>query len=221
MVFLLPMQDNDGNLSILDGQHRVGMMQVLLEKKLTAELSTAFDFDRILVEVYRQPKAPGTSSEEGLNNQDNDDASNNNDSYAQEIFLEVNKAEPVKLVDLPGVAKSSHRNIINAGASRLQEQFPNLFSDSQRCRPPHLNIDNLRDALFASNVLDRHNLKSAKALETWIMGQNDLLATKLAASSNSTGGDDEGPPPGVSASAWSKAVEFDFYLGLDSSWYYN
>lgn len=191
-------------------------MQVLQEKKLPAESSTAFDFDRILVEVYRQPKATGTSSEEGLHNQDDDDASNN-DSYAQEIFLEVNKAEPVKLVDLPGVAKSSHRNIINAGASRLQEQFPSLFSESQRCRPPHLNIDNLRDALFASNVLDRHSLKSAKALETWIMGQNDLLATKLAASS--TGG--EGPPPGVSASAWSKAVEFGFYLGLDSSWYYN
>ena len=76
----------------------------------------------------------------------------------------------------------------------------------------HLNIDNLRDALFASKVIDRHKLKSAKALETWIMGQNDMLATEFSGDS---------PPPGVSARAWEKATQHDFYLGLSSNWYYN
>ena len=111
-------------------------MQVLKEK------GADFDFERILVEVY--PQLPHM-----------DEA-----THAQEIFLEVNKAEPVKLVDLPGVAKASHRSIINEGAKRLSERFPEMFSSSQRCRAPHMNIDNLRDALFASNVIDRHSLKS-------------------------------------------------------------
>ena len=98
------------------------MMKVLQERKSPAE----FDFDNILVEVYRR------SGEMGDESQTID--------YAQEIFTEVNKAEPVKLVDMPGVAKSSHRNIINDGASRLQERFPEMFSDSQRCRPRKLTM---------------------------------------------------------------------------------
>ena len=104
----------------MDGQHRVGMLQVLQERTV----HTDFDFDKILVEVYPQPVTSGGTEV---------DASQVD--YAQEIFTEVNKAEPVKLVDMPGVAKSSHRNIINEGATRLQERFPNMFSDSQRCRP--------------------------------------------------------------------------------------
>jgi hypothetical protein len=165
------------------------MMQVLQDHKEASE----FDFGRILVEVYPQKN-------EG------------NESLAQEIFLEVNKAEPVKLVDLPGVAKTSHRKIINEGAARLLERFPDMFRPSQRCRPPHLNIDNLRDALFASTVIDRHSLKSPKELEMWVMGQNEILASKFQ---------QEGSKQLVSQTALKKAVEFDFYLGLDSSWFYN
>ena len=96
------------------------MLQVLQERNV----HTDFDFDNILVEVYPQPvTSDGTEGDAP------------HVDHAQEIFTEVNKAEPVKLVDMPGVAKSSHRNIINEGATRLQERFPNMFSDSQRCRP--------------------------------------------------------------------------------------
>ena len=92
--------------------------------------------------------------------------------------------------------------------------FSKLFLTNigYNCLLAHLNVDNLRDALFASNVLDRHKLKSAKALDTWIMGQNDMLATEFSGDS---------PPPGVSVKAWEKATHYDFYLGLTSNWYYN
>lgn len=187
-IFLRVFQSKDGTLSILDGQHRVGMMQVLQEKAKSSE----FNFERILVEVYPQ-------REEKVD-------------HAQGIFLEVNKAEPVKLVDLPGVAKKSHRTTINEGAARLQETYPEMFSPSQRCRAPHLHIDNLRDALFASNVIDRHSLKSPKALEAWMMGQNEALATKYQ---------QEDAKKTVSKTALEKSIQHDFYLGLDSSWLYN
>ena len=94
-------------------------MKVLQERKSP----TDFDFDNILVEVYPQPTVTGDKPPV---------------NYAQDVFTEINKAEPVKLVDMPGVAKSSHRNIINEGATRLQERFPKMFSDSQRCRPRKL-----------------------------------------------------------------------------------
>lgn len=181
---------SDGSLKIIDGQHRIGMLKVLEEKAAADD----FDFDKILVEVYPQKEE------------------RNEDVHARDLFLEVNKAEPVKLVDLPGVAKAADRKVINEGADRLLEKYPDMFSPSQRCRAPHLNIDNLRDALFASNAIQRHNIKTPKALEQWILGQNDLLASKFQSEENRKL---------VLKTALNKAEKYDFYLGLDSSWLYN
>lgn len=166
------------------------MLKLLEEKDSTSE----FDYDQILVEVYPQ----------------RDDLKE--ESHAKDLFLEVNKAEPVKLVDLPGVAKASHRKIINEAADKLMSRWPDMFKPSQRCRAPHLNIDNLRDALFASNMIEKHSLKTSAALESWMIAQNKLLATKF---------ESEEAKELVSETALKKAVKFDFYLGLDSSWFYN
>lgn len=116
------------------------------------------------------------------------------------------------LQDLPGVAKASDRKVINEGADRLLDRYPDMFSPSQRCRAPHLNIDNLRDALFASNVIQRHSIKTSKALEQWMLGQNELLASKFQLEENRKH---------ISTTALKKAEKYDFYLGLDSSWLYN
>lgn len=180
-------EDENGKLSIIDGQHRVGMCSILQEK------TNADALDRILVEVYPQGE--------------------NSSNLAQEIFLEINKAEPVKLVDMPGVAKGSDRKLLTEGANRLYEAFPKMFSPSQKCRAPHLNIDNLRDTLFAANVISRHGLKSAKALEDWMLTQNSLLADKIE--------NDEAARKGISKAALEKALKNKFYLGLESTWYYN
>lgn len=162
-------------------------MTILQEKKT----QVSFDLDRILVEVFPQH---------------NDEKY---ETYAQDIFTEINKAEPIKLVDMPGVISSTDRNVITEGAARLKEAFPDMFKPSQQCRAPHLNIDNLRDALFASDILKRHQLKSPKAVHDWMMKQNDALREQYK---------DEQHASKVSKTALEKAQKFDFYLGLDSLW---
>lgn len=181
-------ENTEGELGILDGQHRVGMMTILSNK---VDNDSSSVFDKVLVEVFPQH----TSS---------------NENHAQDIFLEINKAEPVKLVDMPGIAKVSDRKIINQAADTLCEAYPEMFKPSQRCRPPHLNVDNLRDAIFAAGVLNRHSFKSQKALVDWMMKQNKIMGEKIRSS----------PPPNLSPSAMNKAKQFDFYLGLDLSWLY-
>lgn len=161
----------------------------ILEKK---DGSNELGLDNIVVEVYPQQ-------------------AHHSDSHAQEIFVEVNKAEPVKLVDMPGVAKVADRKVINAVAEKLAEKFPAMFSPSQKCRTPNLNVDNLRDALFGADVLKRHSIKSNKAMEAWIVEKNEALAKKYET------GD---AVKGVSAAALKKARQHNFYLGLDQGWLY-
>jgi hypothetical protein len=220
-----------GQLSILDGQHRVGMIALLNErlKQGTPKTNTnqssnhdtnvnALDLNRILVEVFPEPH---TDSDSGDGEDEANGTNNNHDSvnstHAKDLFTEINKAEPVKLVDLPGVAKSSDRKLINDAASALKEKYHPMFKASQRCRPPHLNIDNLRDALFTAGVIDKQQTitraKDATALVEWLEAKNQEWKQKYTAS---TQNDAVGPL--VSEKALAKAIEHDFFLGLDSGW---
>lgn len=156
------------------------------------DTSGKVDWNDIVVEVYPQQ-------------------SHHSDEHAHEIFVEVNKAEPVKLVDMPGVAKAADRKIITTVAENLVEKYPDMFSPSQNCRSPHLNVDNLRDNLFGSDILKRHSLKTTKALEAWITEQNEQLAAKFQ---------HEDASKNVSAAALKKATKHGFYLGLEKSWLY-
>ena len=170
------------------------MLSLLAENKEKKGVDLkGVDLDKILVEVYPQTK-------------------DHDEEHALEIFQEINKAEPVKLVDLPGVATTKDRKIITGAATNLRTTFPAMFSESQRCRSPHLNIDNLRDALFAANVISRHNLSTAKQLEEWLLKQNETQKVKYQ---------NEAMRETVSKTALSKAEKNDFYLGLDSLWYSN
>ena len=193
----------DGQLAILDGQHRVGMMAILEEKlksgRMDAESVFDIDLDTVLIEVFPH-RNPETYPK-----------------HAEDIFVEINKAEPVKLVDLPGVAKVADRKIINGAAESLNTSFPEMFKPSTRCRAPHLNLDNLRDALFSSDVLKRHSLKSDKALVDWMMEKNAELAKEFAAQGANGS---RAASKSVSKSALAKAEKFNFFLGLDSTWLY-
>mmetsp|Transcript_7093 Transcript_7093/g.10807 ORF Transcript_7093/g.10807 Transcript_7093/m.10807 type:complete len:218 (-) Transcript_7093:365-1018(-) len=190
-----------GELSIIDGQHRVGMLAILESKKIPSTSTNdkessnnsndQLDLDEILVEVFPQK-------------------STSPPSHAQDLFVEINKAEPVKLVDMPGVAKRTDRKIINDAATYLSDTYPDMFKPSQRCRPPHLNIDNLRDAIFASGLLKKHNIKSKSALLKWILEVNGEMGKKYQ---KETGGSVE-----VNKNALEKAKKFNFYLGLELSW---
>ena len=42
------------------------------------------------------------------------------DDHAQDIFVEINKAEPVKFVDMPGVAASKDRKLISQAVNKTR-----------------------------------------------------------------------------------------------------
>lgn len=194
-------ESTEGKLSILDGQHRVGMLTLLQEKKKD-DAKINLILNQILVEVFPQSPTAATATATATTAVE--------DSHAQDIFTEINKAEPVKLLDMPGVAKVSDRRIINEASSILQDTYPEMFKPSQRCRPPHLNVDNLRDAIFAAGIINKHNLKNHKALVSWILTQNEELGKKYQ----------EECPSSISVAALKKAKQYGFYLGLDSAWLY-
>jgi hypothetical protein len=182
-----------GELRILDGQHRIGMLAILLDKQQLHvnednALANTLQNKPIVVEVY--PSAEPNA--------------------AKELFTEINRAEPVKLVDMPGVLNDSSRQILNDAAASLRDQYPAMFKSSQRCRPPHLNIDNLREALFVAAVLDRHAIPNATALLDWMKSANDRLKVEYQ---------QEAVRNKVPEKVMEKADANQFYLGLDATWY--
>lgn len=197
-------EDVDGKLSIIDGQHRVGMMQALREKR-NSENESGKDtllnwddsmFDQVLVEVYPEEKAGDDSKE-----------------HAKEVFLEINKAEPIQLVDIPGVAPAKDRNIINDAVARLEKDYKPMFSESQRCRSPNVNMDNMRNQIFGAGILKRHKLTTSKKLVDWLLEQNAAVGAKFE--------QEEWESEYHSAKALNKAQQNEFYLGLETSWLYN
>ena len=149
------------------------------------------------------------------------------------IFTEINKAKPVKLLDLPGVTIKRTRDIIDHAALHFADSYPHMFSTSTRCRPPHLNLDNLRDALFASKVIQRETISSGGELVKWMSIRNnelrELYGDGMLEKNNGDGdggavaaaaaaGDDT--KTSMNETAVMKARKHDFYLGLESTWMY-
>ena len=115
-------------------------------------------------------------------------------------------------VDMPGVASATDRKIITDAVAKLQHQYGEMFSPSQRCRVPNVNVDNLRNAVYGANILKRHKLSTSKQLLDWLLVQNAALGEEYA--------NDEEKREFVKAKSWKKANSNDFYLGLESSWLY-
>jgi hypothetical protein len=156
-------EDESGKLSILDGQHRVGMMALLIEeqRKLHETVGSnqakdgeenqlheleSLDLQNILVEVF--PQRPRDDSVLVNDNVLDDKAA---------IFTEINKAEPIKLLDLPGVASKQTRNIIDhAGETfpllgHFQSSFC-LFPNPAKLQPPTFMIASQPCFLLAKNA---------------------------------------------------------------------
>ena len=112
-------------------------------------------------------------------------------------------------------------------ASHFQDSFPAMFSASQKCRAPHLNVDNLRDALFASEIIKREKIASGGELVKFMVKKNLELKLKYTDNDASNGTKDDDlygkknkPGAKVSETALKKAQKHDFYLGLESTWLY-
>jgi len=197
-----------GKLSIVDGQHRVGMMASLKERinkkfgkgdEKWKEATTAFQ--NVLVEVYPEPVP-----DEGATPKSEDDG------FAERIFVEINKAEPVKLIDMPGVASAADRKIISEACENLQEQYADMFSASQRCRVPNMNLDNLRSMIFGADLLRKHKLTTGKKLTDWLLVKNAAVGIEYES--------DLKKQELFSKKQWDKASSNNFYLGLETSWLY-
>lgn len=167
------------------------MMKILAEKK-----AQGIDLERVLVEVYPAP-ATDTHDEDGIS------------EYASEIFAEINKAEPVKSVDI--FANKGDRKILVGGVEALKERYPAMFSPSLRCRPPNVNVDNLRDGIFAANVLKDKGIKSPRALYEWLLQQNENLAQIYT-------NPEKDFPIKINEKALRKANTNGFYLGIDPTY---
>eukprot|EP00899_Mesostigma_viride_P013026 jgi/Mesvir1/21724/Mv04136-RA.1 len=178
----------DSTVAIVDGQHRVGALMLLAESG-----SWAASDNTVPIDVF-----PAGSEKD-----------------ISVLFTEINKAEPVKLIDLPveeGGASESVRDVLNTATSALRDRFPAMFKPSQSCRPPHLNIDALRDELFQNDVVSRKGFTTSDELLGWFISTNETLAALPAAHWE-----------GVNASkvfgkAVEKAREHGFFLGLDNAW---
>ena len=105
-----------GLAAIVDGQHRLGAAHVLDQR---GDLHDGLA--QILVEVY-PPMG---------------------DASVRELFTEINKSEPVTLIDLPedfGGASRDENQLLTAAAETLKARYPAMFKASQACRAPHLNV---------------------------------------------------------------------------------
>eukprot|EP00611_Tribonema_gayanum_P022208 TRINITY_DN4418_c0_g1_i1.p2 TRINITY_DN4418_c0_g1~~TRINITY_DN4418_c0_g1_i1.p2 ORF type:complete len:209 (+),score=89.01 TRINITY_DN4418_c0_g1_i1:673-1299(+) len=175
--------------AIVDGQHRVAALMIMSE-------AGAWDKAAHNVAVDVVP----TSDEQEV----------------CDLFTEINKAEPVRLVDMPGEGAAAHqRAVLAEAAAALAEAYPAMVKPSSRCKAPHINLDVFRDDIFQSELMARHKLHTTAQLLAWLqeangtLGQRDEAQWAQALSGRTTA---------ASSAALKKARAHGFYLGLDKAW---
>lgn len=133
------------------GQHRVGALKMLMEEDVLLPGANL-----ILVEVFPVKE----------------------EADVKRLFTEINTAQPVSIIDLPDMADAMEKEIINGAAEKLRIDFPAMFKASTNCRLPHVNIDNLRDTLFKSNVVGRTGVSTADQLVEWVLAKNAAIGQR-------------------------------------------
>jgi len=177
-------------LGLLDGQHRLGAQRFMAQKGLS-ESGT----ESILVEVFDCETS----------------------QMADRLFVEINKAEPVKAIDMPGEVSPVIKQTIDQAVEELKYCHKDMFKVSAKCLAPHLHQDTMREALFEADICGRFELNDSKALLKWLMDVNEKLS-KLS--------DDEwrarrgkGKKVGKAfEKALAKARDNHFFLGMDKIW---
>ena len=181
------------SLSILDGQHRVGAIEILLKRGV---LSPS---DEILVEVFPDV----------------------DDRRARHLFSEINAAQPIRLVDAPGSASPDLKWMLEGACARAKQKYPAMFSASHRPKLPRLNVDALRQELFDAEVATRANLADEESFFAWLEERNARLKARaredwLAARPK------RGRGARLTDAAYLRALdlaeEHGFFLGMDFAW---
>ena len=170
------------------GQHRVRMMALLAEERrkvqekggvsvgVGGDKLDSLDLENVLVKVFepRQSRdnvgrraVPATEAGGGIGD--------DNKLSMAATFTKINKAEPVKLLNLPSVATKRTRDIIDHAAPHFRDAYPTMFATLAQCHASHLNLDNLCDALFTSGVIWSKRLGSSGKLVRWMLTRNNKL----------------------------------------------
>lgn len=124
------------------------------------------------------------------------------ESAIKALYLEVNKGESVKEIDLPDTLAPELKAHIDGACSQLQARYPDMFKPSERCRPPHLHRDTLRNKLFQTSATQA--VGSATELLTMLRRVNEQLRRRP-----------RGAWPERLSKALDKAALHGLYLGLD------
>ena len=121
----------------------------------------------------------------------------------KELYLEYNKGENVREIDLPDAVAPDLKKFIDHAVDALANRFGVMFKPSERCRPPHVHRDTLRNALYHARVAER--VESGAQLLELLLAANERLAGRPKKSW-----------PAKLGAAYEKAKREKFYLGLDS-----
>lgn len=179
-------RDSDvDTVGIVDGQHRVGALLLMMQENSWPE-----DELNVLIEVYNFSSAE-------------------NKSVVEDLFTEINSAEPVKAIDMPQESDEDQdvKMIINEVVNTIAKQNSSMFKPSSRCRPPHLHADSLREDLYTTNYLSRKKLLTvADALEHFHCLNLQLRENASADQIFSK------------EKALQKARKHNFFLGMSKHW---
>jgi len=140
------------------------------------------------------------------------------ESRIKELFTEINRAEPVMLIDLPeGGASADDNAKLTAAAELLRASYPAMFKPSQNCRPPHVNVDVLRTEMHRVGLVEKVRAESADELVAWLEARNAELGARSEEEWRAAGGGRAKSSAAVEK-ALAKARENNFYLGLGWEW---
>ena len=109
-----------GLSGIIDGQHRAAALVMLAQEDYWGL------HDRnILVDVF----------------------ATSNENQIMDLFVEINKGEPLRDIDMPsrdvnGI-DSKRRLIVTGAVTLLAEKYAQMFKNNTKCRAPYLNIGKL------------------------------------------------------------------------------
>jgi hypothetical protein len=108
------------------------------------------------------------------------------------------------------------KEIIDGAVNELVKEYPAMFKPSSRCRKPHLNIDNLRDELYQSNIIETRGLTTERELYQWMEMRNQELQDKEIKEWYS-GATTITP---AMKKAYEKSQTHSFFLGMGYGWLY-
>ena len=149
-VITLYQDSQTGKAGVLDGQHRIGALKILAQDEAVWPRQQPVLVEVVTVNDGTETKAPEPApvSTPFISTCPVTQVV----SMVQELFTEINKAEPLKLVDMPDATTMYHRTMLQSVASQLAKEYKPMFKATSRCRAPHTNVDNLRDELFQAEV---------------------------------------------------------------------